>query len=578
MHAQASAQANAQASFDDLGTPLREVTFVVVDLETTGVSPAQAEITEVGAVKVRGGHRLGEFATLVRPAQPIPAFITVLTGITDAMVAGAPAIGAVLPAFLEFAAGSVLVAHNAGFDIGFLRAACAARQQAWPAGPVLDTVRLARRVLTRDDVPDFKLATLARLFRSPTPPVHRALDDARATTDVLHGLLERLGPLGVHSWEELESYTRRVPAALRRQRHLAAGLPHAPGVYLFRGPADQVLYVGRSRDLATRVRSYFTAAETRRRIAEMVRLATRVEAVVCDTELEAAVRELRLIAAHAPPYNRRSRAPERAPWLALTREPFPRISVVRDRRDPRRTYLGPFGSRAAAELARDAVHDAVPIRRCATRLLPGRSGPTCALADLGRCPAPCRGELSPADYAPLVAAVREAFTGDPAQVLGAAERRLATLAAAQRYEEAAAVRDRLAAFLRAAVRGQAIASLAAIAHLVAARPHGSGWEVAVIRSGRLAAAGLTRPGTPVAAGIAAIVATAATVPPAEAPAASAGETELLLDWLGRPGTRLVEASDPWVCSARGAGRAGGWVRAAAPGRPGGRADAAGSPS
>ena len=138
------AAAHQPLSFDDLGTPLVDITFVVVDLETTGGSPASCEITEIGAVKVRGGEVLGEFQTLVNPGVPIPAFIAVLTGITDAAVAQAPRIEAALPAFLEFARGATLVAHNAPFDVGFLKAASERQQIAWTGFPVLDNPRLAR--------------------------------------------------------------------------------------------------------------------------------------------------------------------------------------------------------------------------------------------------------------------------------------------------------------------------------------------------------------------------------------------------------------------------------------------------
>src|SRR5436190_10681069 len=155
-----------QSTFDELGTPLRDVTFVVVDLETTGGSAADGcSITEVGAVKVRQGEVLGEFQTLVRPHSDIPPFIAVLTGITNAMVADAPPIDSVLPAFLEFAAGSVLVAHNAPFDVGFLRHFAAELDLAWPRFQILDTAKLARRVVTSDEVPNCKLSSLARLFR-----------------------------------------------------------------------------------------------------------------------------------------------------------------------------------------------------------------------------------------------------------------------------------------------------------------------------------------------------------------------------------------------------------------------------
>jgi DNA polymerase-3 subunit epsilon len=309
--------------------PLSEVTFVVVDLETTGGSPARCGITEIGAVKVRGGEPLGEFQTLVNPGEPIPAFITVLTGITDAMVATAPRIEAALASFLEFSRGCVLVAHNAPFDVSFLQAACTATGRPWPEPDVLDTARLARHLVTAPEARDRKLATLARLFGSPATPDHRALHDARATVVVLHALLERVGDLGVTSLEELSTFTSRVPAATRRKRHLAESLPQAPGVYLFTDEHGEVLYVGTSVDLRARVRGYFTASEQRPRMAEMVRLAHSVTPVVCATPLEAQVRELRLIAEHAPRYNRRSRSPDRAPWVKLTAEPFPRVAGVR---------------------------------------------------------------------------------------------------------------------------------------------------------------------------------------------------------------------------------------------------------
>src|SRR4051794_20689683 len=186
----------AQRTFDELGRPLRDQTFCVVDLETTGGSAEGGSmITEVGAVKVRGGEVLGEFQTLVNPHSSIPPFIAVLTGITDSMVAGAPPIEQVLPQFLEFAAGSVLVAHNAPFDVGFLRHFALAQGRSWPAFDVVDTAVVARRVVTRDESPNCRLSSLARVFQAETVPNHRALSDARATVDVLHGLIARLGNL-----------------------------------------------------------------------------------------------------------------------------------------------------------------------------------------------------------------------------------------------------------------------------------------------------------------------------------------------------------------------------------------------
>ncbi|HET6878411.1 MAG TPA: DEDD exonuclease domain-containing protein [Jatrophihabitans sp.] len=541
-------------NLDELGEPLRSATFVVVDLETTGGSAQADAITEIGAVKVRGGEVLGEFQTLVDPARAIDPYVSVLTGITQAMVAGAPAIGGVLPAFLEFARGAVLVAHNAPFDIGFLKAACTASAVAWPGFTVVDTAVLARRVLTRDEVPNCKLATLAPFFRAATTPNHRALDDARATVDVLHGLIARLGALGVQSLPELRSFTAQVSDAQRRKRHLADHLPTGPGVYIFRDAQGRPLYVGTSRSLRSRVRQYFVASETRSRMGEMVGLAERVDPIPCAHALEAQVRELRLIAAHKPRYNRRSKFPEKSVWLKLTVEPFPRLSIVRDVRDDGAPYLGPLRSQRQAEAVRDAIHDAVPLRQCSDRLSVRRMvRAACVLAGIGRCGAPCEGGTTPAQYAALVGLVATAWSGDVRPLVEPLERKLATLSDTQRYEQAGVVRDRIAGVVRACARMQRLASVRAIGELVAARPDGNGgWELSIVRAGRLAAAGCAPRGIPPWPVVEALRATADVVDEHHVPLAE--ETECILRWLEEPGTRLVDASAPWTMPAFGAGR------------------------
>jgi DNA polymerase-3 subunit epsilon len=538
--------------------PLYQTTFVVVDLETTGGAPDGGGITEIGAVKVRGGEELGVLATLVNPGEAIPPFITVLTGITQAMLTPAPPIEAVLPSFLEFIRDAVLVAHNAPYDTGFLKAACARHSYAWPNPRVLDTAALARRVLTADEVPNRKLATLAAFFRTARQPTHRALDDAQATVDVLHGLIGRLGSHGVHTLGEAIEFAKAVTPTQRRKRHLADGLPRVPGVYIFRAADDRPLYVGTSGDIATRVRSYFTAAEKRARISEMLAAAERVEAVECAHALEAEVRELRLIAAHAPPYNRRSKFPDRVVWLKLTAEAYPRLSVVRTIGPDDDVYLGPFTSRRAAELAAAAVHEAVPLRQCTHQLSTRTTVPACALAELGRCPAPCEHRISVADYQQrAVDPFRTAAVGDPRVVVDALLARISSLAAGRRYEEAAAVRGRLVAVLRAAVRMQRLLGLSRIGELTAARRAADGgWEIAVVRHGRLAGAGTSPPGVHPRPTLDLVRATAETVLPGHGPVpnASAAESERILSWLERPDTRLVEVSTGWASPVNGAAR------------------------
>ena len=319
------------------GTPLADVTFIVVDLETTGGAPKDAGITEIGAVAVRAGEVVGEFQTLVNPGEPIPAFISALTGITTGMVAGSPRLRAALPTFFDWVRShgstTAWVAHNASYDISFLKAGAGLHDLVFPEHPVVDTVHLARQLLGRDEVRNHKLATLARYFGASTVPDHRALHDARATVDVLHGLIGRVGNRGVETLEELRGFSASVPSEVRAKRRLAADLPSAPGVYVFRDVLGGALYVGTSGDIRRRVSSYFTRGERRPRMAQMVKIAESVTPIVCATDLEARVREVRIIASEQPRFNRRSTRPNSHTWLKLTDEHFPRLSIVTRVRD-----------------------------------------------------------------------------------------------------------------------------------------------------------------------------------------------------------------------------------------------------
>jgi len=549
----------AQASFDDLGTPLPDLTYCVVDLETTGGAETD-RITEIGAVKVRAGEVLGEFQTLVNPRTHVPPLIAVLTGITNSMVAGAPTLREVLPAFLAFAQGTVVVAHNAPFDTGFLRRACEALGYPYPRWPVLDTATLARVILLRDEVPNCKLGTLARHFRTTVTPNHRALTDAQATVDVLHGLMERVGNLGVHTLEDLQEFSRQVSPQRRSKRTWAAGLPETAGVYLFvaeheagpRSPGGEaqrhVLYVGKSKNLRARVRTYFTAAEKRRRMDEMVRLATGVETIPCQTQLEADVLELRLIAAHAPRYNRRSKFPDRLSWVKITTEVFPRLSIVTGVRDDGASYFGPFPRRQAAEDVVLAIYDGFPLRQCTARLSATKPVAACALAGIGRCCAPCDGSVGPEEYSALVERVRAALCTDARPAVSAVSARLSRLVDERRYEEAETIRRRLETLARTARRFHRVSSLAACPEIVAARREGAGWDIHVIRYGRLASTGVAGPHDVPQAVARETVATAETVRPAPAPLPAAGieETEQIADWLEQPGVRLMHIEGDWA--------------------------------
>jgi DNA polymerase-3 subunit epsilon len=429
----------AQTTLED-GVPLSEVTFCVLDLETTGGSPTESRITEIGAVKVRGGERVGVLQTLVDPGVPIPPFITHLTGIDDLAVSGSPGIVEVLPTLDEFARGCVFVAHNARFDFSFVNAELQAHGYPLLPGPPVCTARLARRVVW-PDVPNVRLQTLAQYFRTAVRPTHRALADAEACTEVFRGLLDLGTRLGILTLGDLYlAVTARGRPNYGKIR-LADDLPTGPGVYLFRGRDGRVLYVGKSKNLRSRVKSYFYGDE-RKQIDDLLAETHRVEGVVCGSELEALVVEARLIRAHEPKYNRRGKTWRRYAYLKIDpSEAYPRIRVVREPTGDA-AFLGPFANSSQAKLAKEALEDVVPIRRCTKAMRAATRFAPCALADIGRCAAPCDGRVHPERYGELVRDLLSSLS-TPAGLLGALEDRMDDLARQERFEEAALARDRV---------------------------------------------------------------------------------------------------------------------------------------
>ena len=204
-----------QSTFQELGTPLHLVEFVVLDLETSGSAPhLGAGITEIGAIRIKGGEVLDSFSTLVNPGHPIPSYITALTGIDDETVQGAPPISEVISSLIDFVGGdeTVFVAQNAPFDLSFVKAAAKSSSKIWPKQRIVDTAILARKVLDREEAPNCKLGTLAQIFNAEIQPTHRALDDVKATISVLHGLFERLAGLDIFTIEELMAYSPKERA------------------------------------------------------------------------------------------------------------------------------------------------------------------------------------------------------------------------------------------------------------------------------------------------------------------------------------------------------------------------------
>ena len=365
---------------------LEQATYVVVDLETTGLRPGQAGICEIGAVRIRALEVEAEFQTLVNPGQPIAPAAAALTGLRDTDVRRAPPAGPAVRRFLDFAGDAVLVAHNARFDLAFLDRETERLTGSRIAAPVVDTVTLARTLLA-GRVSRFGLGQLSWFLGTSVQPCHRALPDAQATAEVLLALIGLAQERGARTVADLAVLAATRPRRVLDKRHLAFGAPTRPGVYLFRGRDDQVLYVGRARNLRARLRSYFRSDRQRPAVEAALAAAERIEWREHGSELAAALEELRLIRELRPPGNARVARPERYVWLRARGD-----SVVASRTP------GEHGPLRSQRLARTAARALTP-------------------EELPR----------------------------PASALPRLRRKLRDLADARRFEDAARVRDRIAA-------------------------------------------------------------------------------------------------------------------------------------
>jgi DNA polymerase-3 subunit epsilon len=347
---------------------LEDAHFVVVDLETTGLSPRSSRICEIGAQRIRALELEDTFETLVDPRAPLPPAVTSLTGIQPAALRGAPRAELAVRRLLAFAGDGAIVAHNARFDLAFLDQEVERLTGRRIAAPVVDTVWLARRLLG-ERTRRVGLASLAHFFGVSTEPCHRALPDARATAEILLVLVGLAQELGARTLADLVELAAPRARRLNVKRSLVAGAPPRPGVYLFRGAHGLPLYVGRARDLRARLRSYFASGRQRPAVEAALGALEEVEWRETGSELEAALEELRLLRELRPPANARGTRPERHVYL---RRRGSRWTVSSDQ-----TSLGPLpGRRLAGRAARaldghasDDLEAALPALRARLRRL-----------------------------------------------------------------------------------------------------------------------------------------------------------------------------------------------------------------
>jgi len=343
---------------------IKDANLVIVDVETTGIDPNHERIIELAAVKIRGDNVEDTFESFVDPERAIPRVIARLTGITSADVFGAPRAYEILPDFVDFLGNAVFVAHNCSFDWNFIETELLRAQLPKLKNSTLCTVRVARRLLT--GLPSRSLGSLIKFFDIKPNHRHRALSDVLSTHQVLNHLIDRLEKQ--HEITELDQLLRfqnsryekkSIKKNLPKIEYILTQLPDASGVYKMFNKDGRILYIGKSKSLKDRVRSYFTGIESHaRHTREMIRQVQDIQWTVTQTELEALLLESRLIKEFAPHFNKAGRTYRHRPCIRLGMIGNSSwVTVVEHIHSDGGKHFGPISSRKeASRLAQALVH------------------------------------------------------------------------------------------------------------------------------------------------------------------------------------------------------------------------------
>jgi DNA polymerase-3 subunit epsilon len=459
-----------------MGQPLDEVDFVVLDTETTGLRPGSDRVIEVAAVRVRHGKVVDSFQSLLNPGRRLPPFIVRFTGISQEMLRDAPLAREVMPDFLQFIDGVVVVGHNLGFDLSFLTHEAQLLDLAFPLDG-LDTIPLARRFLP--GLKRFKLDMVAEHLQIPPRTRHRALGDAETTAAVFLCILERARAQGMvtlghlrrrlqlpvawsgditqlepstpdqqwHADEKLSAaamVTSRPNGALFLNPAWKATFPEKPGVYLMKNKHKQVIYVGKAKNLKNRLSSYYSQPfGYTQKMDDLLQNVNEIETRVLGSELEALLVESRLIKELQPVYNVQLRNYEAYPFIKIDiQHLFPRVYATREVAADGARYFGPFRSRHVVDLTIELVQKIFPIRTC-TRSLPPQAKPSdpCLRLHLDRCPGPCRGDVDTESYRTIIDQVCAFLGGEREDLLERLRRQMFEAAQQLNFERAAWLRD-----------------------------------------------------------------------------------------------------------------------------------------
>ena len=474
-------------------------TFVVLDVETTGLQPSRQRIIEIAIARFSDGLATGQWESLCHPGRRVPAYIVKLTGIDDDLLHDAPRFEEIAETAVELLTGAIVVGHNVEFDLRFLNEELKRIKVPPVVNDRVDTLALASRLLPGLRKPTLQAVAQQLGIAGRPGSRHRAGTDAALTGMVAVALFQRARGAGYQSLDDLKSIgrpaTRRPRERMPRansvlDRSMLASIPRAPGVYLMRDANERVVYVGKAKNLRDRVGSYFSQPlGYTRKMDGLIESLSRIEVEVVGSELEALLLESQLIRRYQPRYNTALRSHEQYPFIRIdVANPWPRVSLARSRKDDGARYFGPFRSAATARKTVDLINRVVPLRTCTRSFRDARSyGSPCLQLDLGRCLGPCVGRADRDQYISLVRSVVDYVDGRDQALHDVLWSGLEEAAAALDFERASRLRRDLQASLSltAAQRRLRESTEENWVLMVTAAPGPGCREVMVVLGGRL---------------------------------------------------------------------------------------------
>lgn len=430
---------------------ISETIFTVVDLETTGGLQQTNRIIELCAIKVKNRKIIDRFSTLINPQIPISYFIAQYTGISNDMVKSAPIFEDIQDRLFDFLKEGVFVAHNVPFDLGFLnmefqRCGKEKLNNRW-----LCTYRLAKRLLP--ELKKVNLGDLSTYFGIEIKDRHRAEGDTQATVQVLEELIKIAHK--EHQIEHLDGliglqfksqrYFKQEPDHFKDLREKTLGLlPKKPGVYIMKSEFDEVLYIGKSKNLKSRVSTYFTHQEQSEKIKELVKRVKKLEHIITGSELEALLLESKLIKKHKPKFNTLLKHYRSYPFIILTEHEFPRLEITTNGFGDTQEAFGPFNSMDLAKKVLDILQKEFRLRKCNGTAF--KKSSTCLYLEMESCIGPCEEIESQSKrnvYHQEIQHLKLFLNGQDPLLLKQLKEKMKAMSELKNYEDAAALRQKV---------------------------------------------------------------------------------------------------------------------------------------